>query len=465
MSQLFLVPHAEVKPSQDCIKETLFELPNESNEVWIIPTDHYGRNRTHFFIEKTEEDMYEKNNMEKEHSALLHKKIVEEIRPNYKNIKLKMIRNEVNGMKITKEKENNILYQLKDFLEKDIHNIIIFTSDLSHEKNKTTYDVLEKEKFLIEKIGKNEEITMEDINSVSACGKYNLYIFFKLCKVMGLYYEIIRYNNSQNMNFYWTNQIYNYLVFYLGIRGSRENTILKNIGFYLQFLCAYSRSLLIDPNVRIPMYRFAINNPIFITISEGNRTMACRGNFNNSNIIEKVKEISIKDLKEDNRERWGGTLEKNNFIYMTSSPNFKIEITILELKRNWRKIKSPIREPYFGYGISISDKKNITGIFLPSVWKDNPTWSVQDYIEELKGKGGITTDNYRIYQYYAIGIEQGKPIENIQYLETIISLQHQLIRKNQMDQTNPLKGINQLNTIIKSTKTLKNEMNRNKLLS
>jgi len=38
-----------------------------------------------------------------------------------------------------------------------------------------------------------------------------------------------------------------------------------------------------------------------------------------------------------------------------------------------------------------------------------------------------------------------------------------------MDLTNPIyrsnKGINQLNTIIKSTKILKNEMNSNKLLS
>lgn len=33
MTQLFLVPHTEVKPSQDCIKETLFELSKEINKV------------------------------------------------------------------------------------------------------------------------------------------------------------------------------------------------------------------------------------------------------------------------------------------------------------------------------------------------------------------------------------------------------------------------------------------------
>lgn len=380
-----------------------------------------------------------------------------------------MIRNDTNNGEIT----NNILDKCKEFL-KNPKNFIIFITELSHEKHKTTYDILMKEQLLIEKIGKNEEIKMEDMNSVSTCGKYNLFLFLKLCKELQLSYEITGYNNSKNMNFYWTNEIHNYIVFYIGIIGSKENSIIKNIGFYIQFLCAYSRSLLIDPSVEIPMYQFNINNPIFITISYKNETsksvqiskpakqetMACRGNFDNSNIIKKVKEISIKDLKEDNRSRWGGNIENNDSIY--KDLNFKIEITILEKKINWREIKTPEREPYFGYGISISGLENITGIFLPSVWKDNPKWTEEIYINELKKKGIITTDNYKIYQYYAVCIDHLKPIENIQYLETIILSKNQFIMKNGTKINIPKslseKGKNNVNKIISNINNLKKNM-------
>jgi hypothetical protein len=190
--------------------------------------------------------------------------------------------------------------------------------------------------------------------------------------------------------------------------------------------------------------------------------MACRGNSDNSNIIKKVKEISIKDLKRDNRSRWGGNLENNDSIYKDS--NFKIEITILEEKKNWREIKTPEREPYFGYGISISGLNNITGIFLPSVWNDNPDWTTKKYIEELKGKGIITKENYRIYQYYAVCIDHSKPIENIQYLETIILSKNQFLMKNGTRIHIPIslseEGINQVNNIIYNI----NELNENMMV-
>ena len=490
MSQICLIPHAQIKYSRDIIYKTLSILleEREINEIWIIPTDHYGRNRNgSSFIEKTEEDMYKKNNKKQEHSALLIKKIVKEIRPDFNHIKFKMIRNDTNNGEI----KNNILNICKDFL-KNSKNFILFTTDLSHEEHKTTYDILMKEQLLIEKIGKNEEIKMGDINSLSACGKYNLFLFLKLCKELQLFYEITGYNNSKNMNFYWTNEVHNYIVFYIGIIGSKEDSNIKNIGFYIQFLCAYSRSLLIDSTIKIPKYQFNINNPIFITISYeketskpaqisepgsaqiskpansqisnqtqtskpvNQETMACRGNFDNSNIIKKVKKISIKDLKEDNRSRWGGNLENNHSIY--KDPNFKIEITILEKKVNWREMKSPKREPYFGYGISISDIENITGIFLPSVWNDNPDWTIEKYIEELKGKGGITTDNFRIYQYYAVCIDHSKPIENIQYLETIILSNNQFIMKNGTKINIPISlskdNIYQMNHIIQNVNNI-----------
>ena len=64
MSQICLIPHAQIKYSRDIIYKTLSILleEREINEIWIIPTDHYGRNRNgSSFIEKTEEDMEECN--------------------------------------------------------------------------------------------------------------------------------------------------------------------------------------------------------------------------------------------------------------------------------------------------------------------------------------------------------------------------------------------------------------------
>ena len=465
MSQICLIPQSEIEYSKNIIYKTLSILFDKKkiNEIWIIPTNHYEGNRTDFFIEKSQKDMYFIDNKKEEHSNLFHKKMVKVILPDFNNIKLKMIQNNKNNEETT----NNILNKCKEFL-KDPKNFIIFITDLSDEKRKTTYDILLQEQLLIEKIGKNYEIKMEEMNYLSIGGKYNLYLFLKLCKELQLSYEITGYNNSKNMNFYWTNEVQDNIIFYIGILGSKEDSIIKNIGFYIQFLCAYVRSLLIDSTVKIPTYSFNINNPIFITISYENETskpahqetMACRGNFDNSNIIKKVKKISIKDLKEDNRSRWGGNLENNHSIYKDS--NFKIEITILEKKINWREIKSPEREPYFGYGISISDIENITGIFLPSVWNDHPKWTRETYIEELKEKGRIVTEDCKIYQYYAIGIDSSKPIENIKYLERIISSKNQLIMKNgerinipRSLSTDKKKQRNYINNIINSLNDLR----------
>jgi hypothetical protein len=335
------------------------------------------------------------------------------------------------------EKTNTILTELKDFLNENPNNVIIFTTDLSHEDNITTSKVLEKEQNLLNYIfmnkisNENRDTIPNEIKSISACGGYNLYLFLRLCSKLNQYVEIMDYNNSQNMKDYWTSKKYNRIVFYLGLSNNNniEDTFIKNIQFYLKFSCSYSRSILLEEvenrkeEITFPTFDFNIENPIFITIEKetlsetqqkiDTEVLGCIGNLSSQNLKEKVKNISYK-LIHDNKNRWKTILTPE----IIKSKNFKIHISVLEKISDWKKIEIPIKDKTMGYAIGEKNRNNnkneihlnYSGIFLPSVWADNnPSWSTEEYINQLKRKGGIYgNSNYNIFLFHSILFENEK---------------------------------------------------------
>jgi len=432
--RIFLTPHAGIQESQSCAILTLQYLPENPNKIMIIATNHgYIPNEN---IEIKEENDI-KNFLEKEHSARINTNIIVKLRKNFQSDNFIY---RVYSKKKSIEKTNTILIELKNFLNENPNNVIVFTTDLSHEDNITTSEVLEKEQNLLNYIfmnkisNENQETIPNEIESISACGGYNLYLFLRLCKKLNQYTEIMDYNNSQNMKDYWTSKKYNRIVSYLGLSNNNniENTFIKNIQFYLKFSCSYSRSILLEEvenrkeEITFPNFNLNIENPIFITIEKetfpemgksfisngfqdkvDTEVLGCIGNSSSQNLEEKVKNISYK-LIHDNKNRWKTILTPE----LIKSKNFKIHISVLEKISDWKKIEIPIKDKTIGYAIGEKNKNNeneinYSGIFLPSVWADdNPSWSTEEYINQLKRKGGIYgNSNYNIFLFRSISLE------------------------------------------------------------
>ena len=436
--RIFLTPHAEIQESQNCATLTLQYLPENPNKILIIATNHgYIPNEN---IEIKEENDI-KNFLEKEHSARINTEIIVKLRENFQSNNFIY---RVYSKEKSSEETNTILTELKNFLNENLNNVIVFTTDLSHEENISTSEVLEKEHSLLNYIflnkitNENQQTIPKEIKSISACGGYNLYLFLRLCKKLNQYTEIMDYNNSQNMKDYWTSKKFNRIVSYLGLSNNNniENTFIKNTQFYLKFLCSYSRSILLEEvengkeDITFPNFDFNIENPIFITIEKEifpevgksfllNRfqdkvdtdVLGCIGNLSSQNLKKKVKSISYK-LIHDNKTRWKTILTPE----IIKSKNFKIYISVLEKISDWKKIEIPIEDKTIGYAIGEKNKNNneneinYSGIFLPSVWaEDNPSWTVEQYINHLKKKGGIyRNSNYNIFLFRSISFENEK---------------------------------------------------------
>ena len=438
--RIFLTPHAEIQESRQCAVLTLEYLPRNPNKILIIATNHgYISNENIEIKEKNDIKIF----LEKEHSARINTEIIVKLRENFQSNNFIY---RVYSKEKSSEETNTILTELKNFLNENLNNVIVFTTDLSHEENISTSEVLEKEHSLLNYIflnkisNENQQTIPKEIKSISACGGYNLYLFLRLCKKLNQYSEIMDYNNSQNMKDYWTSKKYNRIVSYLGLSNNNniENTLIKNIQFYLKFLCSYSRSILLEEvenrkdKITFPTFNFHIKNPIFITIEKENfpeigksflfnrfqdrvdtEVLGCIGDLSSQNLKKKVKNISYK-LIHDNKTRWKTILTPE----LIKSKNFKVHISVLEKPTYWRKIEIPIKDKTMGYAIKEinlnNDKNEINlnypGIFLPSVWaEDNPLWTVEEYINHLKKKGGIArNDNYKIVLFLGISFEHGK---------------------------------------------------------
>lgn len=368
---------------------------------------------------------------------------------------------ELSNVNITENME--MLEDYKNFLGKnEKKNVIIFSLDLSDKDNTTTSVVLEDEKELIKTIlSKNQNYT-------SIYGIYNIDIFIRLCSLMNSYPEIVDYNNSVNMKKYWTKQEKSNIVSYLGMKANSDqiDTYRKNIGFYFQFLCSYSRSLLLNNDITLPDYEVEINNPIFITISFLDKTIGCIGSYAEQKSIEdKVKHLST-TIIEDSKERWKNAItkdmiqnlkqlnnnDKNIFLQklktevvfpeMIQNSNFNVKLSVLEYPLKWKIVEGlPEKNDSIGYAID-NKKVNQTefrenphwrGIFLPSVWKEN-SYSPEQYVQHLKGKGQFVGNNYTIFSFQCIVFEEKQFISENTY-ELILNIieipVHQSINKIQ----------------------------------
>lgn len=419
-SRIFFVPHAGIEYSGFTSLESYSKMIDNPQNVWIFGTNHNQNltninNDTMFQnlisnftkngqdISKYIEVNYQNSKFAQlEHSININLAIISPLLNStsriYPWLLPKIIDNRIFGIIV-----NAIIF----FLNANDKNIVIFTSDMSHENNKSSQEILLSESDLVGSIlNRNYDKITSKISQLSLCGSDNLILFLMLIDKIGAYPCIDSYNDSVGRQFLWTNDKINYIVSYLSM------TCCFNEKEYLEYKfqtkCQLHKSFLMSllynqlkngiANIILPIiYQLNdFNYGLFITLKNGNKTRACIGQFycQYKTLYTNIFDIS-KLLLQDAIFRWKYPINLQDFILK----NIKCEFTIMMNEQKRINPNDFINYPGLqnknnGYIIKCGSK-NAT--FIPSVWKENPTWTATQYIEQLIIKAG-GCDNFNIFE-------------------------------------------------------------------
>ena len=112
-----------------------------------------------------------------------------------------------------------------------------------------------------------------------------------------------------------------------------------------------------------------------------NETRCSYGRFRG--ILGKSIEDASRDCRRDARVRWSRPMSREAIEEST----YKVELLSNEKKRVW---SLPDISPADEFGIILSDAKGRSATFLPSVWKDNPSWTLEELLGHLQKKAGAS---------------------------------------------------------------------------
>lgn len=297
------------------------------------------------------------------------------------------------------------------FLQENIQNVVVFTSDMSHEYNVNSQAIIDKEASLLSSIVKRKYVPDA---TISMCGPQNLHAFCKTVLAMGQYPVIRCYDDSQNRRTKWSTKECDKIVSYLSMI-SVPNILLadaENEKWRLVFCKAFVLSFIMDSRVRMPvLLQPQSKNGLFITVKngvgtkngvdtkngvhtkdgvdtkDGVGTRACIGRFYTSrkSLFANVVEI-IPDLVEDARTRWNNPFRKNDLL--------QCSFTIME--NDSVNVQKPTSKNNL-YTIECNGKK---GTFIPDVWREHPEWTPKQYIQELLEKAGAP--DCKTYDLYSV---------------------------------------------------------------
>ena len=272
------------------------------------------------------------------------------------------------------------------FLQENFKNVVVFTSDMSHEYIVNSQTILDKEASLISSILERKYVPD---TTISMCGPANLYAFCKTVLAMGEYPVIRCYDDSQKRRIQWSTKECKKIVSYLSMI-SVPNKMLadaENENWRLVFCKAFVLSSIMDSKVKMPvLLQPRCKNGLFITIADV-ATRACIGRFYNprKTLFTNVVEI-IPDLVEDARTRWNKSFNKNDLL--------QCSFTIMDIESV--KVHKPTNKNNL-YTIECNGKK---GTFIPDVWKEHPEWTPKQYISELLEKAGAP--GCTLYDLYSV---------------------------------------------------------------
>jgi predicted class III extradiol MEMO1 family dioxygenase len=277
------------------------------------------------------------------------------------------------------------------FLQESLKNVVVFTSDMSHEYSVNSQAIIDKEASLISSILERKYVPDD---TISMCGPQNLYAFCKTVLAMGEYPVIRCYDDSQNRKTKWSTKECDKIVSYLSMI-SVPNILLadaENEKWRLVFCKAFVLSFIMDSRVRMPvLLQPRSKNGLFITIKDdGLATKACIGKFYTpvKSLFANVVDI-IPDLIEDARTRWNNPFRKTDIL--------QCSFTIMD--NDSVKVPKPTSKNNL-YTIECNGKK---GTFIPDVWREHPEWTPKQYIQKLLEKAGVSEcKSFDLYSVKAV---------------------------------------------------------------
>jgi AmmeMemoRadiSam system protein B len=409
-SRIFFTPHAGIEYSGFTALESYCKMIDNPQNVWIFGTNHNPNltniNNDTMFLNLTRnngqdaskyfEVLYNNSKFAQiEHSININLSIIAPLLNSTSKI-YPWLLPQITDQQTFEIVINAIIY----FLNLHDRNIVIFTSDMSHESNKSSQEILTRESDLVISIlNKNYENITEKISKLSLCGPDNLILFLMLINKIGGFPCIDGYSDSVERTYLWTNEQRNYIVSYLSmtccfneqeyLEYKFQTKCVLHKSFFMSLL--YNRLKNCLSNITLPLvYNFNdYNYGLFITLkNRDNKTRACIGQFYTQfkTLYVNIFDIS-KTILSDAIFRWQSQISLQEF----NSKNIKCEFTIM---MNEQKQINPndfikyqeLQNKNNGYIIICDDKK--TGTFIPSVWKENPTWTAVQYLEQLLLKAG-----------------------------------------------------------------------------
>ena len=285
--------------------------------------------------------------------------------------------------------------RLESFLQ-DSQHVIVFTSDMSHENNKSSQDVLMREAPLIDAILTSDiSHALQEISHNTLCGPKNMEMFLKLCRARGEKPLLCWYDDSKRRGTQWSTQKQDYIVSYLSMTSAKK-VMQTHQRWKEQMYNTFIVSKLADSAVELPV-PFRITTPcgLFITITDNSgKTRACIGEFYDPNyplisLYDHILSI-LSRLPNDALIRW-----KKPFI---TGEKLHSALTIMDMTENPIAIKtfleqSPQKEHVYVYTCDTG-----SGTFIPSVWQEN-NWTSREYLYELKQKAGCPLNSNGTLQY------------------------------------------------------------------
>ena len=399
-SRVVFVPHAAISYSGHAALESFSTcIPNPSH-IWIIGTNHRpqtaNRNsrRRHGFSNTNE------------HSININAAILNFLYPD---------------AQITPwlNHSSSFLRSIVEFLKHPRH-IVVFTSDMSHENNTSSQNIIDKEANFLAEIMDITNYTpfsvaqsnrtnsfisapeggvlnenwckIPDVKNISMCGPANFTMFIRVLRSIGEYPIIRCYDDSKEKRNGWSVDNAPYLVSYLSMVSTKNRNMAKKsnetwlLYFHKAFVLSSIKNQLLNEKIPITMphaLRLNTRRGLFITIKWGSQTRACIGRWD-GNLYDNIERI-IPELIEDAQNRWG--------VPLKTDEKYTCEFSIMDDKE--MEVKE-VKGKNHMYMIRCKNGSQCT--FIPSVWKEHPEWTPEKYIDELKRKGNCgKNEPYRLF--------------------------------------------------------------------
>lgn len=440
-----IIPHAGFQYAGDCRKSVFKHFMNKNIEIIIYISALHSINQQDknvYILENSNKNIFSNffynrgiNRSKKKTNLSFKTHLPENIKKehSYKWVRDELIKNFINSSILALCPSDSVditllnkkIYTFCNNVSKNI--LILSTTDLIHygqrydNKLKLNYPVL------LDKVYKEQQL-LNYLKNVSVynlnrrnnyknlmCGYTSIKIFINLAKMFQWKGEIVDYYDSYSLtskNKYWTDfsfikEKHNF-VSYVGIvypktivSYNKFNLTELDIKMALGILRTIITAKLLNLNltVRLPIWNnlYKLKNGIFVGTSLNGSTNCSYGNYqlnlNIDNTANKLVKASQKCFN-DAKNRW--KLEYKN----VKLPYYRYKIEILQDKSLWKKYYSKdiinsniLPNPNLGVFLKLSELKQAT--YLPIVAKENPNWTLDEYMGKLSKKAGGTYNSWK----------------------------------------------------------------------